>query len=199
MSTYTEWSDELADALAEPFAPGAHSEKRQGGSSITFVDVHEYKERLNATVGPHGWTSAVRMEAYGGKLIVVVALSILGVTKENVGDEVEEAPTNERGNSKLIGTPITNAYAQAFKRTCADFGLGAYLYDKEGREAAVRGQATPRQMDRLHELLGADVFSGEERDRVAAKVAGMGAQRVAGAIRWAHEQIRIRAQTAGAA
>lgn len=136
---FDEWSPELVAALEEPFAPGDHKDKTQGGTSITFVDVHKYKERLNATVGPHGWSCTVRLEPIGGKLIATVALTVLGVTKENVGDEVEVPEKNAKGNEKIIGGPATNSYAQAFKRSCSDFGLGAYLYDEAKRNAAKRG------------------------------------------------------------
>lgn len=135
---FEEWNEDLIAALNEPFAPDTHKTKRQGGSEITFVDVHQYKERLNATVGPHGWSCTLRLEPIGGKLIATVALTVLGVTKENVGDEVEVPEVNERGNEKIIGGPATNSYAQAFKRAASDFGLGAYLYDKEKRDAATR-------------------------------------------------------------
>jgi hypothetical protein len=135
---FTEWTPELVAALNEPFAVSDHKTKKQGGSEITFVDVHKYKERLNATVGPHGWSCALRLEPIGGKLIATVALTVLGVTKENVGDEVEVPELNERGNEKIIGGPATNSYAQAFKRAASDFGLGAYLYDKEKRDEATR-------------------------------------------------------------
>ncbi len=208
MEPFTTWDEGLVDALAEPFAPASHSTKRQGGSEITFVDVHEYKDRLNATVGPHGWSSAVRMEAHGGKLIFVVARTILGVTKENVGDEVEEPEVNERGNAKIIGSSCTNAYAQAFKRTCSDFGLGAYLYDKERREAATRGapkpaaqptgegggKATERQMAYLDKLMKSKAFTEAERDGVARKVASMDRGVVSKAIEWAKEQLDARTE-----
>src|SRR5687768_794575 len=136
MPFHTEWSPELVAALAAHFAASEHKQKKQGGQQITFVDVHCYKDRLNATVGPQGWSCAVRFLTVGGKLIAVTAVTILGVTKENVGDEVEVPERNERGNEKIMGSPATNSYAQAFKRTCSDFGLGAYLYDPEDREAA---------------------------------------------------------------
>lgn len=199
MSTYTEWSDDLADALAEPFAPAAHQTKRQGGSEITFVSVHHYKQRLNATVGPAGWSNTVRLEEHSGKLVAVVALSILGVTKENVGDEDEDKDS--------FGTASTNAYAQAFKRACSDFGLGAYLYDKAGREAATRpasrpasgGKATQRQMEYLDKIMKSSAFTADERDRVAAKVAAMDGKTVSAAIEWAKEQLDVRKQPAGAA
>jgi hypothetical protein len=153
MTYHTEWGPELVAALAAPFPPEAHKSKRQGGQSITFVDVHRYKDRLNRTVGPHGWSASVRLEPVGGKLIASVALTVLGVTKENVGDEVEVPEVNERGNEKIIGSPATNSYAQAFKRAASDFGLGAYLYDEDEREAAKRGE-TPASNASRQRLAG---------------------------------------------
>lgn len=186
---YEEWRESLTLALAEPFAPEDHKTKRQGGSDITFVDVHRYKERLTSLVGPHGWSATVRFDVVGGKLIATVALTVLGVTKENVGDEVEVPELNERGNEKIIGSPATNSYSQAFKRACADFGLGAYLYDEAKRNAATGGQpprrssngggapkagpgpATQKQIGLIETLLKSEVFTEDERDGYARKIA----------------------------
>jgi hypothetical protein len=204
---FDEWSPDLVTALEEPFAPGDHKDKRQGGSTIMFVDVHKYKERLNATVGPHGWSSTLRLEPIGGKLICTVALTVLGVTKENVGDEVEVPEVNERGNEKIIGGPATNSYAQAFKRAASDFGLGSYLYDEAKRNAAKKGggqsgpravpkdsKATPKQMEYLDKLMKSSVFTEAERDQVGRKVAGGDKAVVSRAIEWAKEQMDERKQ-----
>lgn len=179
------WDEDLIAALAEPFAPSDHKTKKQGGQEITFVDVHRYKERLNATVGPHGWSNTLRLEPIGGKLIATVALTVLGVTKENVGDEVEVPELNERGNEKIIGGPATNSYAQAFKRAASDFGLGAYLYDKEKRDAASKSTgytsngngnraptpATVRQLDFATNLVRSHLFTEDERAAIEASIA----------------------------
>jgi hypothetical protein len=199
---FDEWSPDLVTALEEPFAPGDHKDKRQGGSTITFVDVHKYKERLNATVGPHGWSSTLRLEPIGGKLICTVALTVLGVTKENVGDEVEVPDRNEKGNEKIVGGPATNSYAQAFKRAASDFGLGSYLYDEAKRNAAKKGggqgapartngdgKATEAQTTYLRNLLKSSVFSDAEREHVTKQTASGGRAAVSGAIKWCKEQV----------
>ena len=195
MTYHTGWTPELVDALAAPFPPEAHKEKKQGGARITFVDVHRYEDRLNGTVGPQGWGSAVRFDVVGGKLISTVSLTVLGVTKENVGDEVEVPELNERGNEKIIGSPATNSYAQAFKRACSGFGLGAYLYDESKREAAKRGVAeaadngTRATLAGLVEKLeGVGLNGGHgkvlERAKVLATQGGS-ASKVTAAIEWA--------------
>jgi hypothetical protein len=217
MTTVTSWSAAVVEALAEPFAPADHKTKRQGGQNITFVDVHRYKERLNAVVGPHGWESAVRFDVVGGKLIATVRLTVLGVTKENVGDEVEVPELNERGNEKIIGSPATNSYAQAFKRACSDFGLGDYLYDEKKREAAkqpagpveamaeeVRRRsteasrlavpATEGQDTLIRKLLKSHVFTDAERDPILARLdaGSLNKGKAMEAIDWMQKQLTAR-------
>lgn len=123
MSEFTEWTDGLEEALAARFPDSAHKTLEKGGTKITYVGWTDYIIRLNELVGPGGWESHVQLTDAGGKVIVVASLTVLGITKTNVGDEEEE--------KKGYGSPSTNAYAQALKRTCALFGLGLYLYDKD--------------------------------------------------------------------
>ncbi len=145
------WTPELEAALAEPFPDAAHKTKKQGGATITFVDVHNYVDRLNKLVGVNGWsmgdplmlTAKVwhpenkkkEIEPFTNatiRLVMVVPITILGVTKWNAGDEIETVD--------IYGSVATNAYAQAFKRTCSLFGLGAYLYDKTWKPGAPKPQ-----------------------------------------------------------
>lgn len=188
MIFHTEWNPALIEALRRPFPPECHEEKRQGGSKITFVALHHYKRRLNELVGPHGWSSTVRMEPIGGRLVATVALTILGVTKENVGDEVEEPEVNERGNIKMVGVPATNSYAQAFKRACADFGLGLYLYDETARKAAMNpaaASATNDQYDRINALLDErDLDEATYKKTVQRVTGGLTADAARTAITW---------------
>lgn len=143
MAQHTEWTPALRDALHEPFPAEWHKTKKQGGAEITFVEWHRYALRLNDLVGPDGWEVRLRFLEVGGKLIATASLTILGVTKENVGDEDEEKDS--------YGTASTNSFAQAYKRAAALFGMGLYMYDKAGRESATRAprnRTLPAQTDR---------------------------------------------------
>jgi len=127
-SRYSTWEETklddktLADVLAEPFPEACHKTyKGPGGANITYVGVWDYVQRLNQLVGPQGWGSDTRLDTAGGKLIATVSLTILGVTKTNVGDEEE--------GKEGYGTAATNSHAQAFKRAAAGFGLCLYLYE----------------------------------------------------------------------
>jgi hypothetical protein len=108
-------------ALCEPFAPelielkpGAIAEERKRALALAYVDARHYQARLDTVVGPGGWHVAYRP---WGERAVICALTVLGATREDVG-EAEKGDPNQ----------ATSAAMQAFKRACAAFGLGRYLY-----------------------------------------------------------------------
>lgn len=148
---HTSWTPELVAALAEPFPIEWHQQKSKKG---TFVSVHRYVNRLNELVGPDGWSMEAPVPYHSGaKLGLGVGVTILGVTKWNVGDEMEDHgepiesvdPNTGEVTEKVVdfGSSSTNSWAQAFKRCCAyGFGLGLYLYDKDFTRQYLRGQAS---------------------------------------------------------
>ena len=90
-------------------------EQRQDrGLALAYVDLRHYIDRLNDVAGPD-WGDDYQVQE-GGK-VVVCCLTIAGVTRSDVG---EAAPNDEN--------TATSALAQAFKRACVKYGLGAYLY-----------------------------------------------------------------------
>jgi hypothetical protein len=129
---FSVWCPDLATALAEPFPAAMVQTKTKGGRSISFVSWHHYTEKLNALVG-HEWAMEppIPMQA-GGKLVVAVGLTILGVTRWNVGDE--------DADHEGYGSGATNAFAQAYKRAAALFGMGLDMYDKTKRSGTDGGQ-----------------------------------------------------------
>jgi hypothetical protein len=113
--------DSIVAALSAPFPPqivelkpGAVSEEKKRALALAYVDARHYQARLDAIVGSAGWQVAYRP---WGERAVICALTILGVTREDVG-EAEKGDPNQ----------ATSAAMQAFKRACAAFGLGRYLY-----------------------------------------------------------------------
>lgn len=108
-------------ALLQPFPPevvelkpGAVSEAKGTALALAYVDARHYQARLDAVAGPCGWQVSYRP---WGERAVICALTVLGVTREDVG-EAEKGDPNQ----------ATSAAMQAFKRACAAFGLGRYLY-----------------------------------------------------------------------
>lgn len=113
---------DLRVALSRPFPlsaidikPGALTKDRCRGLALAYGDPRTYMERLDELFGPEGWHVAYTVLPHG----VVCRLTLLGVTKADVGDFPLDASDSNQ---------LTSAAMQAFKRACALFGLGRYLY-----------------------------------------------------------------------
>src|SRR6185312_15968436 len=106
--------------------------KRNGnyrGKVIPYADQRAYIDRLNAVFSPAGWTRRYTVhtstnfqrskdKATTAKVFVACELIIFGLG--------QHAATGEQwADDENAGT---SAEAQAFKRACACFGLGRYLY-----------------------------------------------------------------------
>ena len=114
---------EMMEALAEPFAPeavqwkpGATNRDNSRGLALAYVDSRYYQDRLNSVFGS-AWGDTYEVHSMGGKVVVLCQLSLTNVSRSDVG-ECDLSDPNA----------VTTAKAQSFKRACAAFGLGAYLY-----------------------------------------------------------------------
>lgn len=118
MSEFT--ISQIVEALSEPFPskyiewkPQQVSKDGTKALAAAYVDTRRYQERLDL-VCPD-WSSKIEVLADGR--VAKVSLTIAGVTREDVGEADSSDPNT-----------VTTAVAQAFKRACAAFGLGRYLY-----------------------------------------------------------------------
>jgi hypothetical protein len=100
------------EAYQVELKPGATTSDKKRALALAYVDLRAYQERLDEVAGIDGW--GVEYRQLGNSLIC--RLTILGVTKEDVGE-----PSG--GDN-----PATESLAQSFKRACSAFGLGRYLY-----------------------------------------------------------------------
>ena len=143
------WS-EIKEQLNEPFHPDEikwrvtatstiqtkHGPQKRG-QLIAYADQRAYTDRLNTVFGEWGWTRNYDVQvaqnferrasndksqtAVAAKVVVVSRVTIHGLgTHTGVGEEWADDEN-----------AATRAEAQAFKRACACFGLGRYLYDLE--------------------------------------------------------------------
>jgi len=113
---------ELLQQLERPFEPATITWKpgsiRKDGTAalaLAYGDLRAYMERLDE-VCDMGWS--VSYTPWGDRIIC--NLTIDGITRSSTGEPDKES---ERG--EIAGTV---AEAQAFKRACAMFGVGRYLY-----------------------------------------------------------------------
>lgn len=126
--TQKTWS-QVAAEMAAPFPIEAISWKPQvltkdktKAMVATYGDMREYQRRLDQHLGVSGWQVAYK--PWGdNKVICEITITVdgLAVTKSATGEYSDGG-----GRDAPEGTA---AEAQAFKRACAMFGLGRYLYE----------------------------------------------------------------------
>jgi len=80
---------EAAAALTAPFSldqvaikPGATTKDKTRALALPYVDLRTYQDRLDAVVGPEGWS--VEYRPTGNSLIC--RLTVLGISKEDIGE-----------------------------------------------------------------------------------------------------------------
>jgi len=87
--------------------------------ALPYADVRVYQDRLNE-LAPGEWSTPAPIAiTVGNKLVCYVTVIVCGVVHTDVG----EADPGEN--------QATESWSQGFKRCCAQFGLGRYLYSLE--------------------------------------------------------------------
>lgn len=150
---------ELIAALEVPFDPRVigwriiNTSKGGGsprGQVIPYADQRAYTDRLNQLFTPAGWTRKYSVHTSANfersmdqktvaKVFVTCELSINGFGAHSATGE-------EWADDENAGTA---AEAQAFKRSCACFGLGRYLYSFEGAWVDLDDRKRPKTVPQL--------------------------------------------------
>ena len=123
----------LAD-LAEPLPETCVATLERKGTKIRYLHWTTVAQWLDFYAP--GWEGTItRLETAGGKVVVTYRITLHATegtfSREATGQEDAELGDKEYGDS------TSNAEAMAFKRAAAKFGVGAYLYDKDGARAAM--------------------------------------------------------------
>lgn len=129
------WSiAETIAALSRPLPEKMLSNKKMGGSTISFIQWHTVNKILDKYAP--GWTWEVKSITLSPDRVFVLGRLTLQTSDGNIYREAtgtEELKTTTRdGEVKEIayGDPTSNAESMAFRRASARFGLGLYLYSK---------------------------------------------------------------------
>ena len=96
--------------------------------ALPYADKRAYEDRLNALVPGRWSTPAMTPLVAGNKLVIPVTLVICEIAHTDVG-EAFLTSLSRKGEPREEENAATEAYSQAFRRACAQFGLGRYLYD----------------------------------------------------------------------
>ena len=148
----------LVQELEVPFDSGVidwrvtNTTKNGGhrGQVIPYANQRAYADRLNSLVTPAGWTRKYVIHTSANferskdqktvaKVLVACELTIFGLGSHSATGE--EWADDENA--------ATTAEAQAFKRTCACFGLGRYLYDFIGVWVDLDDRKRPKRLPSL--------------------------------------------------
>lgn len=118
---------QILEALQEPFPshevefkPGALNGDKSKALALAYVDSRPYIQRLNL-VCPE-WQDEYQITMLPDRVVVLCRLTVNGITRTGDGECLLAAGEKAEENA------VTTASAQAFKRACVKFGLGAYLY-----------------------------------------------------------------------
>ena len=150
---------EIVAALEVPFDPSqiewrvmntTKGEQRARGQVVPYADQRAYTDRLNALFTPAGWTRKYFVHTSANferskdqkivaKVLVTCELTIFGVGSHSATGE-EWADDDNAG---------TAAEAQSFKRACACFGLGRYLYYFTGTWVDLDERKRPKPIPQL--------------------------------------------------
>lgn len=114
--------NQILEELSKPFhpsritwRPGALTGKKDKALALACADLRAYQNRLDEVCGMD-WSVSYTPWAER----IICHLTINGITRSSTGE-----PDSDSERSEIAGT---TAEAQAFKRACAMFGLGRYLY-----------------------------------------------------------------------
>jgi hypothetical protein len=140
--------EKIRERLTEPFDPreikwrvtatatrqGKHGPQKRG-QLVAYADQRAYTDRLNDVFGEWGWTRSYDVQvaqnferrAPGDKTRTTVCAKVVVVSKVTIHGLGSHTGVGEEWAHDE--NAATRAEAQAFKRACACFGLGRYLYD----------------------------------------------------------------------
>lgn len=117
------------EKLRQRVEPEHIKQRKQGGATLDYVEWHKVADLLDERAP--GWACEIREVGHiGGKVFIKVAMTIAGVTRENIGYEDDE--------KSGYGDPFSNSFSMAFRRVAALFGLARHLYSKDDKPGNVR-------------------------------------------------------------
>ncbi|WAS04834.1 hypothetical protein LQF76_12560 [Gloeomargaritales cyanobacterium VI4D9] len=121
-----EWSlSQVIEALSKPLPSSVLETKKLGGRTITYIPWHRACLVLDRYAP--GWQFRItNVQQIGDELVMTGSLSI----PTSDGTITRESTGSEKVNTSGYGETAANAESQCFRRCCARFGLGLYLYQR---------------------------------------------------------------------
>ena len=116
---------QIEEILSRPLPKNLLRTKTIKGNTITYISWFDANRILSKYCPAWTW-EITTFEISSDRVFLVGRLTI--PTSE--GTVYREATGTESLDCSSYGDPSSNAESMAFRRACAKFGLGLYLYDK---------------------------------------------------------------------
>lgn len=126
----------LEQAFQEPFDPEdiqflPKAPMNEDGKwtclALPYADKRVYEDRLNSVAFGQWSTPPNPPFVAGNKLVIPVTVALYGVLHTDYGEAFLSSQTR-KGEVREEENSATEAYSQGFRRACAQFRLGRYLY-----------------------------------------------------------------------
>lgn len=130
-----EWSlKQIETVLSRPIPNSMLRTKEIKGNKINYLPWYVANQILNKYCSGWSW-EITKIETTNDRVFLVGRLTIPtsegNVYREATGTEtLKEIDKKGELREVAYGDPSSNAESMAFRRACAKFGLGLYLYDK---------------------------------------------------------------------
>jgi len=133
---------ELWQALRAEFRPEEHYvlDKNKGGK-FTYLRTPSLRRRLNEVIGEENWWCDYEPLPSGKGFLCRLTLRLPG------GEVLTRADAGGDAGMADAGDDEKSAVTDAFKRACATFGVGEYLWEKPGARPPAQAPAKSRATD----------------------------------------------------
>jgi len=123
--------------LEAPFPPEAiKSRLGQNGRALDYLEGHSVIARLNEAFGAEWSFDVVEHRIHHDEVVVLGELSAEGVVKTQFGSS-RITRSRQDDEPVSIGDDFKSAATDALKKAATLFGVGLYLYDRDGRRNGV--------------------------------------------------------------
>jgi ubiquitin len=123
----------ILEDMQKPIKPRHLETKTRGGAELTFIPWYRAVRYVEHYTNGHWSKEVVDVSTTDRRIFVTVRVTIHGRdgTLSRMATGTEKLYKVEDGQAREIayGDPSSNAESMAFRRACANFGLGLDLYE----------------------------------------------------------------------
>lgn len=151
---------EILSKLRIPLPAELIKQRKQGGSIIDYIEWTTALDILDEYVGNYS-VDISKMFEIGGYVVIEVGITINGERRANIG--------SEKLSHTGFGDPFTNAFAQAFKRAAASWGIARGLYQDKDANVIIKDNELQIR-DLVSELIHVSALRGYDDEKLSMQL-----------------------------